>query len=50
MQEGTGTLGKLSTDPSLFNNLRDSSQSLKEFLVEFRKNPRKYLQVRVHLF
>lgn len=50
MQDGTGTLGKLSTDPSLFNNLRDSSESLKEFLVEFRKNPRKYLQVRVHLF
>jgi phospholipid/cholesterol/gamma-HCH transport system substrate-binding protein len=50
MQQGTGTLGKLSTDPSLFNNLRDSSQSLKEFLVEFRKNPRKYLQIRVHLF
>jgi phospholipid/cholesterol/gamma-HCH transport system substrate-binding protein len=50
MQQGTGTLGKLSTDPSLFNNLRDSSESLKEFLVEFRKNPRKYLQIRVHLF
>ena len=50
MQQGTGTLGKLSTDPSLFNNLRDSSQSLKEFLVEFRKNPRKYLQLRIHLF
>jgi len=50
MQQGTGTLGKLSTDPSLFNNLRDSSESLKEFLVEFRKNPRKYLQIRVRLF
>jgi phospholipid/cholesterol/gamma-HCH transport system substrate-binding protein len=50
IQQGTGTLGKLSTDPSLYNNLRDSSQSLKEFLVEFRKNPKKYLQVRVHLF
>jgi phospholipid/cholesterol/gamma-HCH transport system substrate-binding protein len=50
IQQGTGTLGKLSTDPSLFNNLRDSSESLKEFLVEFRKNPRKYLQIRVHLF
>lgn len=50
IQAGTGTLGKLSTDPSLFNNLRDSSESLKEFLVEFRKNPRKYLQLRIHLF
>ena len=50
MQQGTGTLGKLSTDPSLFNNLRDSSLSLKEFLVEFRKNPKKYLQLRIHLF
>lgn len=50
MEQGTGTLGKLSTDPSLFNNLSASSQSLKEFLTEFRKNPKKYLSVRVHLF
>jgi phospholipid/cholesterol/gamma-HCH transport system substrate-binding protein len=50
IEQGQGTLGKLSTDPSLFNNLSESSQSLREFLMEFRKNPKKYLTVRVRLF
>jgi phospholipid/cholesterol/gamma-HCH transport system substrate-binding protein len=50
IEQGQGTLGKLSTDPSLFNNLSESSQSLREFLTEFRKNPKKYLTVRVRLF
>ena len=50
MEKGTGTLGKLSTDPSLFNNLSASSQSLKEFLTEFRQNPKKYLTLHLHVF
>jgi len=50
IEQGQGTLGKLSTDPTLYNNLGDSSQSLREFLTEFRKNPRKYLTVRVRIF
>jgi phospholipid/cholesterol/gamma-HCH transport system substrate-binding protein len=50
MDQGTGTLGKFSTDDTLYKNLSASSQSLREFLDAFRKNPRKYLQVRVHIF
>lgn len=50
IEQGQGTLGKLSTDPTLFNNLTESSQSLKEFLAEFRKNPKKYLTIRLHIF
>jgi len=50
IDNGHGTLGKLSTDPSLFNTLNDSAKSLKEFLVEFRKNPKKYLTLRLHIF
>lgn len=50
IEQGQGTLGKLSTDPALFNNLSESSQSLREFLTEFRKNPKKYLTVRIRLF
>jgi len=50
MDQGTGTLGKLSTDDTLYRNLSASSQSLREFLDEFRKNPKKYLQIRVHIF
>jgi hypothetical protein len=40
----------LSTDPTLYNNLSDSSKSMKDFLTEFKKSPKKYLTLRVHLF
>jgi phospholipid/cholesterol/gamma-HCH transport system substrate-binding protein len=50
IEKGQGTLGKLSTDPTLFDNLASSSQSLKEFMAEFRKNPRKYLTLKLHIF
>jgi phospholipid/cholesterol/gamma-HCH transport system substrate-binding protein len=50
IDQGQGTLGKLSTDATLFNNLSTSSQSLREFLTEFRKSPKKYLTLRVRLF
>jgi phospholipid/cholesterol/gamma-HCH transport system substrate-binding protein len=50
MDQGTGTLGKLSTDDTLYRNLAASSESLREFLEAFRKNPKKYLQIRVHIF
>jgi phospholipid/cholesterol/gamma-HCH transport system substrate-binding protein len=50
IDQGKGTLGKLSTDPSLFDNLRESSQSLKDFLTDFRKDPKKYLSIKLHIF
>lgn len=50
IEQGQGTLGKLSTDPTLFNNLSDSSQSIREFLTEFKKDPKKFLSIRVRLF
>ena len=50
MANGEGTLGKLSTDPTLYNNLSDSSKSMRDFLTEFKKNPRKYLTIKLHIF
>ncbi len=50
MEKGQGTLGKLSTDPALFNNLNESARSIREFLTEFRQNPRKYMTVHVKIF
>ncbi len=50
IEQGQGTLGKLSADASLFNSLNDSAQSLKEFLTELRKDPKKYLTVKMHIF
>jgi phospholipid/cholesterol/gamma-HCH transport system substrate-binding protein len=50
IDQGQGTLGKLSSDPTLYNNLSASSESLKEFLAEFRQNPKKYLSIKLHIF
>jgi phospholipid/cholesterol/gamma-HCH transport system substrate-binding protein len=50
IDQGQGTLGKLSTDPSLFNSLNSSAKSLEEFLTEFRRNPKKYLTLHMHIF
>ncbi len=50
IEQGQGTLGKLSTDPTMYNNLSTSTQSLRDFLTDFRKDPKKYLTVRVRLF
>ena len=50
IDKGEGTLGKLSTDPSMYNSLNASAKSLQEFLTEFRKNPKKYLTLRLHIF
>jgi phospholipid/cholesterol/gamma-HCH transport system substrate-binding protein len=50
MDQGTGTLGKLSTDETLYKNLSSSSESLRAFLVEFRRNPKRYLTLRIRIF
>ncbi|TAM78742.1 MAG: MCE family protein [Acidobacteria bacterium] len=50
IDRGEGTLGRLSTDPAMYSNLLSASQSLRQFLTEFRTNPRKYLTLKVHLF
>lgn len=50
MDRGEGTLGRLSTDPTMYSNLLTASQSLRQFLTEFRSNPKRYLTLRVHLF
>jgi len=49
MDKGEGTLGLLSTDKTLYNNLSESSKALREFLTEFRKNPKKYLTMHVKI-
>jgi phospholipid/cholesterol/gamma-HCH transport system substrate-binding protein len=50
MERGEGTLGLLSTDKTLYSNLSESMKSLREFLVEFRRNPKKYLTIHVRIF
>ncbi len=50
IEKGQGTLGLLSTDKTLYNNLSEGSKSLREFLTELRKNPKKYLTLHLKIF
>jgi phospholipid/cholesterol/gamma-HCH transport system substrate-binding protein len=50
IDRGEGTLGRLSTDPRMYNNLLSASQALRQFMDEFRTDPRKYLTLRLHIF
>jgi len=50
IDQGQGTIGKLYTDSTLYDNLSASSNSLKEFLTDFRKEPKKYLSIKLHIF
>jgi phospholipid/cholesterol/gamma-HCH transport system substrate-binding protein len=50
MAQGKGSLGLLSTDTKFYDNLSQSMQSLRDFLTEFRKDPRKYLTVHIKIF
>jgi phospholipid/cholesterol/gamma-HCH transport system substrate-binding protein len=50
LNQNNNTAGKLFSDPRLYDNLTDAAGSLREFLTEFRKNPKKYLTVKLTLF
>jgi phospholipid/cholesterol/gamma-HCH transport system substrate-binding protein len=47
MERGEGTLGKLSKDDSLYNNLNSAVANLSQLTTDIRANPRKYLSVSV---
>ncbi len=47
---GRGTLGKLATDDSLYIHMNRTFQNLDWLLNEIRRNPKKFLKVKVSLF
>ena len=56
-QAGKGTIGKLITDDTLYNNLNVTSNNIATFtgegtklLDDFRKNPKKYLRIKLAIF
>jgi phospholipid/cholesterol/gamma-HCH transport system substrate-binding protein len=49
LNQGRGTLGKFTTDTGLYTDLREVSQSLKEFLDDLKKHPGK-IPVTVEIF
>jgi len=56
-QAGKGTLGKLITDETLFNNINQTASNFNQLssestklIYDFRRNPKKYLSIKLSLF
>lgn len=47
MDRGEGTLGKLSRDEALYDNLTAAASSLDSLLVDVRRNPGRYINLRI---
>ena len=50
LESGQGTAGRLLRDQQLYENMNRAVGELTTLLAEIRKDPRKYLQVRVSIF
>jgi phospholipid/cholesterol/gamma-HCH transport system substrate-binding protein len=50
LQQGDGTAGQLLQDKQLYENMNGTMAEVRSLVAEIRKDPRKYLNVRVSLF
>ncbi len=50
LNQGQGTAGQLLHDQKLYDNMNDAANQLKGLIGDIRKDPRKYLNVRVSIF
>jgi phospholipid/cholesterol/gamma-HCH transport system substrate-binding protein len=47
IDKGEGTLGRLASDEKLYSDLMEATNSLKELIADIKKNPNKYLTIKV---
>ena len=47
MERGEGTLGRLSTDESLYANLNAAAENLNALLLDLQENPGKYISISI---
>jgi phospholipid/cholesterol/gamma-HCH transport system substrate-binding protein len=45
IENGEGTLGRLSKDETLYNNINDATDNINKLIAEVRRNPRKFLKL-----
>jgi phospholipid/cholesterol/gamma-HCH transport system substrate-binding protein len=50
LNSNTGTAGRLMTDPALYDNLTGATADLRLLLGDFRKDPKKFLHVKLSIF
>jgi phospholipid/cholesterol/gamma-HCH transport system substrate-binding protein len=50
LERGEGSAGKLLQDPELYNNLNTASSEINKLLFDFRKDPKKYLTIKIRIF
>ena len=50
IQTGQGTAGQLVTDKQLYDNMNGAATELRSLIADIRKDPRKYLNVRVSIW
>lgn len=50
LSEGQGTAGQLLQDRQLYENMNGAASELRGLIAEIKKNPRKYLSVKVSVF
>ena len=47
---GQGTIGQLMVNPQLYESLNGTTREFHEFMKDFRKNPKKFLSIKLGLF
>jgi phospholipid/cholesterol/gamma-HCH transport system substrate-binding protein len=50
IQSGQGTAGQLVNDKQLYDNMNGAANELRSLIADIRKDPKKYLNVRVSIF
>jgi phospholipid/cholesterol/gamma-HCH transport system substrate-binding protein len=50
VEKGEGTAGRLASDPELYNNLNLAAKEMRVLMEEIRKDPRRYLRLKLSIF
>ena len=50
INSGQGTVGQLLVNPALYDSLNGTTRELHELLKDFRANPKKFLEIKLHIF